>query len=194
MIDEALKFLCGEVNLHVKSVLGDAAATTSAIELSPIFGQNGDNLVTSKLGMTLVNIEEERVNMAQRREAVRQGDSLQYMAPEVRLNLHVLVVANATANNEKYEGALKALSAVITFFQSHRYFTAQTHPTLPSALEKLVVELETLDYEFQNHIWGTLGGKLMPSVLYRVRLVTIQQGLVQDTGAPIVERDIMGVR
>lgn len=191
MIDEALIFLRKEIDTHVKNILGEQ---NSVIQLSPIFGADGTSLLGgNRLGMVLVNIEEERVNMAQTYEPVNKNGVLHFLPPEVRLNLHVLIVANTNATGSNYEEALKSLSAVIGFFQTNRYFTPAEYAKLPQGLEKLVVELETLDYEFQNHVWGTLGGKLLPSVLYRLRLLPIQQGIAKDTGKPIMEKRIGGL-
>ncbi len=193
MLDEALIFLRKQLDTHIRSTFSEVNPT---VQLSPLFSPDGTSLLgAQRLGMTLVNVEEERVNMAQRRAVVRSegGDNVNFMAPEVRLNLHVLIVANTDASGKNYEEGLKSLSAAISFFQSHRYFTSTEYPALPESLDKLVVELETLDYEFQNHIWGTLGGKLLPSVLYRIRLVTIQQGLIQESGKPVIEKEYVGM-
>lgn len=187
MIGESLEFLRSQLDGHVKTLGGNA---TASAKLSPIFDADGKNILKDALlGLSLINVEEERVNRAQQREVVNSGGALSFMAPEVRLNLHVLVAANIDAKGDKYDQSLKSLSAAISFFQSHRVFESDSYSDLPKGVEKLVVELETLDYEFQNHVWGTLGGKLLPSVMYRIRLVTIQEGHVTGTGKAIRIRD-----
>ena len=192
MIGESLNFLCAELDAHIKSL---GSSSGKATVLSPLFDADGKNILgDSLLGVSLVNIEEERVNKAQQREAVNSNGMIQFLPPEVRLNLHVLIAANVAADGKNYDQSLKSLSAAITFFQSHRFFAAEEYPKLPAGVGKLVVELETLDYEFQNHVWGTLGGKLLPSVMYRIRLITLQLGQVAATGKAITKTKTTGLR
>ena len=187
VIAESLNFIRDQLDSHIKSLAELSSITTL---LSPIFGADGQNLLGSaRLGMALVNIEEERVNASQLREARQEGGVTIFLPPEVRLNLHVLVVANTNAPGSNYEQALKSLSAAISFFQGNRVFAQEEYPGLPVSVEKLVIELETLDYEFQNHVWGTLGGKLLPSVMYRIRLVALQLGKATHSGKPIIQKE-----
>ncbi|SDE09701.1 DUF4255 domain-containing protein [Kordiimonas lacus] len=192
MLDKSLEFLRSELDTYIKSITG---STKTSTVLSPLFDSDGKSLLgDALLGMCLVNVEEERVNKAQQREAVGSGTAIQFLPPEVRLNLHVLVAANVSgvaADNTKYDQSLRSLSAAITFFQGHRVFSADEYPELPDGVKKLVLELETLDYEFQNHVWGTLGGKLTPSVMYRVRLVAMQMGRVVSSGKPITKKEAL---
>lgn len=194
MLDKSLEFLRTELDTYLKSITGSTKTSTI---LSPLFDADGKSLLgDALLGMCLVNVEEERVNKAQQREVVGAGSTLQFLPPEVRLNLHILVAANvadAASDNTKYDQSLKSLSAAITFFQGHRVFAADEYPKLPTGIEKLVIELETLDYEFQNHVWGSLGGKLTPSVMYRVRLVAMQMGRVISSGKPITKTEARGL-
>ncbi len=174
MIGESLTFLARELNAHLQSL---GSSSDKSVVLSPLFDADGKNLLgESLLGVSLVNIEEERVNKAQQREVVNLSGTIQFLPPEVRLNLHVLIAANVAADGKNYDQSLKSLSAAIVFFQSHRAFGSEEYPKLPEGVGKLVVELETLDYEFQNHVWGTMGGKLLPSVMYRIRLIAMQMG------------------
>lgn len=191
MIEKSLEFLRGELDAYLKSLGGTSTQTTV---LSPIFDSDGKNILgDALLGVSLVNVEEERVNRAQTREAVGSGSAIQFLAPEVRLNLHVLIAANVAQDGKNYDQSLKSLSEAITFFQGNRVFAQDEYPTIPAGVEKLVIELETLDYEFQNHVWGTLGGKLLPSVMYRIRLVTVQLGKPHSAGRAIVSKDAVGL-
>jgi hypothetical protein len=47
-------------------------------------------------------------------------------------------------------------------------------------------EMYTLSFEQVNHLWGTLGGKQMPFVLYKLRLIAItERKLVREV--PLIE-------
>lgn len=92
------------------------------------------------------------------------------LEPELKINLHVLF----SAHFKLYDQALKYLSFVLQFFQAHPVFTSEEFPALDSRLGKLVVELQSLNFEQLNQIWAFIGGKQLPSVLYKVRLVIVQ--------------------
>jgi hypothetical protein len=62
-------------------------------------------------------------------------------------------------------------------------FTPITHPALDPRIQKLIVDLCTLNFEQINHLWSTLGGKYLPSVLYKVRQLTIDEdSTVSESG------------
>ncbi len=50
---------------------------------------------------------------------------------------------------------------------------------------KFIVDLYTPTFEQLNYIWGTLGGKSVPSVLYKISIVEIESDKMKDTGIPI---------
>jgi len=89
-----------------------------------------------------------------------------------------------------YNEALKMLSLVIAYFQKMKQFTTANSPDLPPQLQNLSVELFTLGLEQQNHLWGALGAKYIPSVVYKMRLVPIVDDEITGTGDPITEISI----
>ncbi|WP_130734439.1 DUF4255 domain-containing protein [Flavobacterium sp. J27] len=89
--------------------------------------------------------------------------------PEIRIELLVLFVSKFN----DYSQSLKFLSYVIKFFQANRVFTQQNTPELSDEnIEKLTIELVTLPLEEQNQVWHSLNTSYLPSVLYRVRLLS----------------------
>jgi hypothetical protein len=132
------------------------------------------------IGLTLVNVEEERTVKTQTVALIDSDGRVSHVNPEIKLNLYMLV----TSNFANYPTALEHLSAVIRFFQSKNVFYSQNSPTLPQSIGKLVAELYTINFEQQNHLWGSLGAKYVPSVIYRLRLLIIQEGLKTDEQAP----------
>ena len=44
---------------------------------------------------------------------------------------------------------------------------------LPENVEKIVVELYTATFEQQNQIWASLSTGYIPSVIYKLRMITI---------------------
>lgn len=49
----------------------------------------------------------------------------------------------------------------------------------------MIVELVSPTFEQQNHIWGGMGAKYMPSALYKVRLLVYRETLETKGGATI---------
>ncbi|SNR16935.1 DUF4255 domain-containing protein [Tenacibaculum jejuense] len=118
----------------------------------------------------LINISEDRKfrNADPYRGVVNNGIKTQHN-PEIRVELLILFVSKFRDYNE----ALKLLSYVIKFFQANRVFTPQNSPELfEEDIEKLVVELITLPLEEQNQVWHSLNTSYLPSVLYKVRLLS----------------------
>lgn len=170
MINDALVFLQQEVSsyLMLKGELEED--DPEVLTLSRMTDQDG-NLQFSNLGMVLTNIEEERIHKAQTPYTKSAGGALQKVNPELKLNLYVLIASHSSDNHNT---GLIRLGHVVDFFQLKHVFSRQTAPTLPDGISRLVVELITLTFEQQNHLWGTLGSKYMPSVLYKVRMLTVQ--------------------
>jgi len=51
---------------------------------------------------------------------------------------------------------------------------------------RIIMELYTLTFEQINHLWGSLGGKQVPFVMYKARLVKIQHQITEE--APLIEQ------
>lgn len=184
MIFKALDFLQKQLDEYMTQTMG-SSATGTWIELSRLVDKDGGFEFDSPLGFALANVEEERIFKSQERVRTSAEEVVYYSAPDIKLNLHVMIVSSA--GKGKYDTALKALSSVATFFQARRSFDRERYPSLESPIEKLVVELESLDYESQSYIWSSLGGKLTPFLVYRVRLLRVQEELVAARAEPIRE-------
>ena len=188
MINETLKFLAEEVNRFLSQKLG--AITDPRLILGNVAKAmdndlSGSNSLTNKAILSLVNLEEDRVSK-QPENYVRTDTGLLYKNPRVHLNLYVLFAINRT----EYTDSLKWLAYIIQFFQYQNVFTPISHPSLDNKTEKLVVDLCTLNFEQINHLWSTLGGKYIPSVLYKVRQVTIDEDAVIAGGGLIQEINV----
>lgn len=168
MIDRALTFLVGELNGYLQARFGTNPETLVLGRAVDDSGKwIGDN---DQMRCALVNIEEERTVKSQIPDTVFVNGRNVQVQPDVKLNLVVVFIANFTT----YEFGLTFLSRVIMFFQAHPSFTPDRYPALDPAIEKLSLDLQSLTYEQLSQLWCTMGGKQLPSVVYRVRLVAIQ--------------------
>lgn len=198
MIDAALSFLSDELNEFLKIKSNDPDTTRiilSNVAISSGAG-SGVGIPDNHLGMSLINIEEERVFKDQRTAFINSDGLTEHMNPDLRLNLYILISANyqdsiASGSSEDYKEGLKQLSYVISFFQSKNVFTNDNSPTLAdSSIQKLIIELYSYNFEQLNNFWSVLGTHYLPSVLYKVRVITFQEQALQDTALPIEKINI----
>jgi hypothetical protein len=173
MIGDVLVFLRKHLDAHLRVELGvtpDDPAGDKVVFL------DGDKIepITFKLGAVselLINVEEDRVLRQPDLYARRTEDGTpQRTQPDIRLSLYILFVARF----KQYESGWEHLSKIIEHFQTQRVFEPENTPDLPAGIEKLVLELVTLDFAGQNEVWNALRTTLHPSILYRVKLIALR--------------------
>ncbi len=183
MIDRALDALRQVVAGFLLRLPELNVTSDSVVVLSPLVKPDGSVAIPeNSLALTLVCLEEERVLRAQAAVSTDLNGRVSHRNPEVKLNLYVMV----TSHFKNYKTALEFLSAAVRLFQSRNVFTPGDIPALEGVAEKLVVELHSLDFEQQNHLWASLGAKYMPSVMYKVRMLTIQESQKSDEQEPVM--------
>ena len=140
-------------------------------------GSDDATKVEDKVVMTLLRLEEESTLKNVPSYKIKD-DKTEYYNPPVNLNLYVLFSANC----DSYDKSLKSVSRIIEFFHGKKVFTSgntvynRTNVAL-DVLEyfKFILEMYTPGFEELNNIWGTLGGRQMPSVIYKVQIIQIKQ-------------------
>ncbi len=168
MLDSALAFLKDELNTYL---LAQTGSSMVEVKLSRLVDESGKYAVEEdSLCATVINIEEERVFKEQIPEQTYVNGQYRTFAPELKLNLHLLFAAHF----KLYDQALKFIAYVLTYFQSHTSFTSEIYSTLDARIGKLTLELCSLNYEQLNQVWAFIGGKQLPSVIYKVRLIVLQ--------------------
>ena len=140
--------------------------------------------------LSLVNVEEDRIFRPTESFRLRPDGQHEKVKPEVRLNLYLLFAANLT----QYDEALKALAFVVAFFQSKPAIEYREIAALAAEPGRLVFELQSLTFEQVNHLWGALGAKYRPSVVYRVRATPIRDDEVDYVVRPVEEIQVMEAR
>lgn len=175
MLDQAINLLVAELNgfLGVRFP-GNANVVIASSLCSP----DGTVLpaIDNKVVLTLVNVERETV-VALSNFTPSSGSGYVRSSPPLYLNLYVLVSASFASH---YTTALQLLSKVLGFFQIKPNFDAQNAPEFPPQLSKLSVELVNLNLTELSTLWSTLGMDYMPSMLYKVRMLTIQDGWISE--------------
>lgn len=177
MIDTALDFLQDQLNIYLHTKLipppqGDAIVLLNVSQLQDA-SSGGGNSQQLNAYMTLVNIEEDRISKSQE-NFIRNETGIVYKNPETFLNLYVLFSANLNV----YDESLRRLSYIIQFFQNQNVFDAISNPSLDPKIVRLVADMYSMTFEQLNHLWGILGGKYLPSVLYKIRKISIDEDAV----------------
>jgi hypothetical protein len=187
MIDKALAMLRDELDNYIDLSIGSAEVVVDNIGL--LETSSADTL-TKRIVITLVNLEEESTlkNSTPLRKSF--GHNAIYENPPVFLNLYVLITCNYSGDD--YVHALERLSAIIKFFQSRNTFSynSLSGGLMPSEQDlidlKFTMELYTLTFEQINHLWGSLGGRQIPFVMYKLRLVALtERAVVREI--PVIE-------
>jgi hypothetical protein len=182
MLDLAMTFLKDQLQSYIVARTAAGTPDFRTVKLTPLVNDQGRYAIAQDtVGLTLVNVEEERTFKVQVPTYVTIAGRQVAREPEIRLNLHVLAAANFT----DYAEGLRYLSLVIAFFQLHPSFTPDDFPSLDPRIGSLVAELYSMGYEQLNQLWAFVGGKQLPSVVYRVRVVAVQDEEVMGIGAPI---------
>jgi hypothetical protein len=185
MLDVALKFLEGELNTYL---LTQSGSSSVKVELSKLVDETGkygfETGDVGTIGVSIINVEEDRIFKSQAPERTFVGGQQIVIEPELKLNLHVIFAANF----KKYDQALKYISYILTYFQSHPVFSATEYPALDPRIEKLTTELQSLNYEQLNQVWAFIGGKQLPSVIYKIRMIALQ-----DISATTIQRSLLEI-
>ena len=77
---------------------------------------------------------------------------------------------------------------VISFFQAKNVFTPDNSPSMVDfdpRLKKIIVDLYSYSFEQLYNFWSVVGTKYLPSVLYRIRMVTFQEDEFTGSDIPI---------
>ena len=179
MFDTALTFLRDELNSYLRTRTG---VKSDIVTLGRIVKHTGEYAFgEQQVCLSVVNIEEERVLKSHLPERVEVAGQQFTLEPEIKLNLHVIFAFNFN----DYPTGLRYLAHVMTFFQSHPSFAAEEYPGLHPAVRKLVVEMQSLSFEQLNQVWAFIGGKQLLSVIYRLRMLALQDRAEAVAGPPI---------
>jgi hypothetical protein len=190
MIADALKLMQSSLQNYIKEVEGSHDSSQEIVVLDNVamaeqLGGTRDNL-NERIVISLVNIEEEATLKNAPHYQIENGRTV-YKNPPVSLNLYVLF---SVLHHNNYETALRRLARVIEFFQWKKEFSLTTLSGPGGLTQDLRVlpDLYTLSFDQLNHLWGSLGGKQVPFVMYRTRLVALDAQKRLAEGKPITKK------
>lgn len=182
MLRTALEFLSDELNAYLKRKDAVNFGNEDVALISSLMNPDGTFAITSgdgdisKIILTLINLEEDRVSDSQY-NYLKTDDKIRVINPPININAFVLF--SAFANN--YATALRLLSYVISFFQANQLFDSEQYPGINAKVDdtkpwqkvgRLIVNYHSTTFEQQNNLWAALGAKYMPSAIYKIRTMS----------------------
>lgn len=176
MLFEIAQIITEQVNQYLEDSGLDKSVILENIAILDSQSENADNL-TDKVALTLINFHEE-ATLKNFPNHTMEIDKVVYKNPIIHLNLFLLF----SANRNSYTKSLKDISRIIEFFQGKKAFT-QTNTVYDrdsiamSDIKnfKFTIELYTPTFEELNFIWGTLGGRQLPSALYKLSILKVER-------------------
>lgn len=181
MIDRALEVVANRLNQHFR---GRERTDEDMVVVTNVVDANGQptQLIDDKLALFIVNIEKDTTS---RLPAPRytMGDRFAMQREPVRLNMQVMLAAGYTDGN--YLQALKHLSNAVRYLQAHALFDHRNAPEMDESLERVVLEIHNLSTQELSHLWGVLGGRYLPSVMYTMRTISIAPDAIADEADPV---------
>ncbi|MBT1686939.1 DUF4255 domain-containing protein [Dawidia soli] len=171
MIQHVLPVVVDELNEYLKSQFN--AVEDKAI-LSAIVEQDGSLALESgnKIVATLIFVDKDVTYKSGPGTTSSGLEILQYSPP---LNINLTVMFSALFSRNHYIESLRYLSGVIYFFQYKPLFTRQNTPKLSRGADKIYFDLLSVSPSDMMNYYSMLGIKYVPSVVYKVRMLTFSQ-------------------
>ena len=176
MIHQVLPIIVDELNDFFQSRFD---TSEDKVILGNIVQQDGTVAIEGedKVIVSLINVERDGSNQL----AGSGGPN-----PPVHINLYVLFAAYF--NN--YLESLKFISGVIGFFQGKNNFNPHNTPLLPADVNQVRLEIVNIDFRELSNLWASLGAKYIPSVIYRLRTLNMEEDRITDDMPPIAGLNI----
>jgi predicted membrane protein len=184
MIRTALEFIKKELDTYFVEREQDPAnyGAGTVVDLQSVMKPDGSLNIdpTSHVTMMMVGAEEERREGKRPYYKASEDKKFYKLNPPVELDICVLFAAH----HATYETALRDLSNVAAFFQANPVFDQSRYPALNAAvndpvakpwqlIERLSFTLHSLGFEQQNNLWAMIGAKYIPSLVYKIKMLTI---------------------
>ena len=126
----------------------------------------------NKMVMSLLNVERETSGGISAPVQRRAGESYVRLQPPLLLNLNVILAA--VFDKRQYAVSLSVLTDTLRFIQSMPRFTVEGMD--------YTIEIVSLSPQDLNNVWTLLGGQHYPSVVCKIRRLTLDAGEICTTG------------
>lgn len=173
MIDLTLKLICDRLNAHLSALF---SVSEDLVAIGPLNDAEGKPTAEARnrLAIFVTNLAQDSMP----RNGTTRGTAQIGQARPVHLDIYFMLASGHDA--EIYEEGLKLVSAALMFFQSNPVMTPQNTPEMPTGISQLSIDIANLKVEEIGQLWGNLGGRYVPSVMFKVRSVIIDASLVNS--------------
>lgn len=182
MIRGALKFIKQQLDQYIALNFGlqeSAVVINALLDLDGAASEKNKN----KVVITMINLDlETSRQFATMNRRLSNRDIAQVNAAQ-HFNVDLLF----TSNFDDYEEALKFLGATISFFQANTSFNAEHMSSMPSGLTRLNFEIENASYLDTHNLWSAMGAKYQPSIIYKVRHISIDSDQINSVQPSITK-------
>jgi hypothetical protein len=171
MLDKALQFTSSILNQYLRNNYG---LSDDVVTINNVITPSGDipEENKNKIVISLLNIEQETNKQFYGRMQPLPSGNYADINPSDRYNLDVLF----SANFQNYSETLKFLNGTLQFFQANNSIDRVRYSSMPKGINRLDYDVEKLTYHQMHSLWSAMGAKYQPSVIYKLRLIHIQNG------------------
>ncbi|GAB2610038.1 DUF4255 domain-containing protein [Belliella aquatica] len=177
MIHKVVPAVIASLNEYIRNELNlqdDMVILTNPVDMKGSLNTQIDN----KLCVFLQHLEEEKLI----KNGAYQANA--GMNPPMHFNIYLMFIANFPDPN--YLESLRFVSIVLEFFQGSRVFDRSNLPLLSNNVEKIAFEYVNLDSKELSNIWGMIGLKYMPSLIYKMKLLSFTNNLIREEVPSII--------
>lgn len=129
--------------------------------------------IENKVVISLVDLEQEK--FLKNVNTFRLPDPVKGQIAKP-LNLSLLLLLACNFNSKNYKTGLKYLSNIIFYFQEISVFTATNSPEIYKlGIQKISLEMYHPDSDFRSSLWSSLGVHYLPSIIYKIRIVSAHE-------------------
>ncbi|NQY95480.1 MAG: DUF4255 domain-containing protein [Campylobacteraceae bacterium] len=175
MIGDILNIITREVSEYIDSQNEFLSGGKTVVLAKPSGINGGLCIPDNSIALSLINIDEESSMRNPVTTKRVEGNKVYSRSPGISLNLSIIFIANFPND---YASELNYITKIIEFFQKKDTFTLENTLSLKKYekyIDKLVFKLATTSLSEQNHTWNLLGIKYMPSVMFTVGKIKIQE-------------------
>ncbi|HSI75114.1 MAG TPA: DUF4255 domain-containing protein [Lunatimonas sp.] len=172
MIDQVLISVVNLLNEHIGTIEPDVVLGN--LSMLDTYQEGVGDSFADRVVVSIINIQQESTlrNTPANRQIFNNAGLPNGVArnPGIYLNVYLII----GANKDQYAIGLQRISQVLTFFQRHSIFTIADIPNLSEFnLDRIIFDLYSTSFEELNQLWGIMGGKYIPSVVYKMRMLYI---------------------
>jgi len=159
-----------------KSCIGNALRALSSSTSKP----------PNKTFMGVINLIEEDINQTGK-TYVQQGNH--YIVKNVPLNFYLHLLFATSFQDEHALAGLQHLSLIVAFFQFKNTFNTQNTPTLQdTGVDAFSASILKIDPQQYQSLWQVLQTPYLPSIVYKVGLLSIADNPAQWPEVPSIQK------